>query len=383
MNPKAFAAALAVAALFLTTSADAQLTFKDDLGRPLILKAPAKRIVTLSPSLTELVYAAGAGHLVVGVDSLSDYPPEAKKVAQISTGAQFSVDQLAAVKPDLVLAWREGIRKEQIDGITAFGATVFVAQARNLNDIPRLLEMVGRMSGRDTSGVVSDFELRLEAVKRANQGKPRMSAFLEIWNRPLTTISANHILSEALEVCRAENIFSELPGSAPKVSFEDVAREDPYVIVGAGSASSVEEFRDNWRLRSGLSAVRANRLVYLESDAIQRPTPRTPEGIAELCKTLDQVRYTAAAPAQLPVVPASRAASGTAASAPGASAAAAAVLRPAPAGSAGTNPSPSAPTAAVAPAPAAASPPSPQVAAPQASQPTPAPQPRRPSQYGL
>jgi iron complex transport system substrate-binding protein len=373
-------AALAAAVLLAAPAASqAQLTIKDDLARPLILKAPAKRIVTLSPSLTELVYAAGAGDLVVGVDALSDYPPEAKRVPQVRTGTQFSVDLIAPLRPDLVLAWREGIRREQIEAITAYGATVFVAQARNLADIPRLLEMLGRMTGRDTSAVVSDFEIRMEAVRKANAGKPRMSAFLEIWNRPLTTISGNHILSEALEVCRAENVFGELPGTAPKVTFEDVAREDPYVIVGAGSASNADEFRENWRIRQALTAVRTNRLVYLESDAIQRPTPRTPEGISQLCATLDQVRYASAPPATMPVVAAPRTGSGGAAApAPGASAAAAALLaKPSTPAAAGTISPPGAPTAAVQPPPGAAAP---QPPAPAAAAPS---QPRRPSQYGM
>jgi iron complex transport system substrate-binding protein len=271
---------------------DAQFSIKDDVGRPILLRSSAKRIVTLSPWLTELVYAAGAGDLVVGVDSLSDYPPEAKKAAQVATGAQLSIDVLAGLKPDLVLAWRDGIKRDDIDRIAAFGTTVFVASARNLADIPRLLEVVGRMTGRDTSAAVSEFELRLERVRRANAGKVRMTAFLEIWNRPLTTISGKHFLSEALEICRAENVFRDAPGTAPKVTWDDLFKEDPYVIIGAGSASSVQEFRSNWAMRQSLSAVKAERLIYLESDAVQRPTTRTPEGIEELCATLDKVRYT-------------------------------------------------------------------------------------------
>jgi len=375
--------ALLIAALFaVAVPTHAQLTFKDDLNRALILKAPAKRIVTLSPSLTELVYAAGAGDLVVGVDSLSDYPPEARKVAQVPTGDKFTIEAIAAIKPDLVFAWREGIRRDDIERITAFGATVFVAQARNLSDIPRLLEIVGRMTARDTTPQVSDFELRLEAVRRANAGKPRMSAFLEIWNRPLTTISGNHILSEALEVCRAENVFRELPGSAPKVSWDDVAREDPYVIVGAGSASSVEEFKSNWQIRAGLSAVRADRLVYLESDAIQRPTPRTPEGIAQLCAVLDEVRNPATAKAK--TIPATRPTSTAgAASAPGASAAAAAMLKPAASPAPTKSPTPSG-TIPPASAPTAAAPETAVPAAPPAASAEAADQkPRRPSQYGM
>jgi iron complex transport system substrate-binding protein len=290
MTPNTLRTFLAAFLVAFSTQSAAQLTMRDDLGRGLILKSAAKRIVTLSPSLTELVYAAGAGDLVVGVDGLSDYPPEAKKVTAVGTGAKFSVDQLAALKPDFVLAWKEGIRREDVEKITAFGATVYVAQARTLSDIPRLLEAVGRATGRDTTPMVADFEARLEKVKRANQGKARMTVFLEIWNRPLTTISGSHFLSEALEMCRAENVFRELTGAAPKVTWEQVAQEDPFVIIGAGSASSNEEFRANWGIRSALSAVKSGRLIYLESDTIQRPTPRTPEGIAELCSILDKVR---------------------------------------------------------------------------------------------
>ena len=374
--------ALLAAALVATSfSLHAQLSFKDDMNRPILLKAPAKRIVTLSPALTELVYAAGAGDLVVGVDYLSDYPAEVKKVAQVKTGASFSVDQLAPLKPDLVLAWREGIKREDIDAITAFGATVFVAQARSLGDVPRLLEAIGRMVGRDTIESVVDFERRLESVKRANAGKPRMSAFLEIWNRPLTTISGRHVLSEALEMCRAENVFRELPGSAPKVSWEQVAEEDPYVIVGAGSASSEKEFLDNWKVRANLSAVKAQRLVYLDSDEIQRPTPRMPEHIAQLCATIDQVRLASAAPAtQSASRPAgarpARSQYAEPAAAPGASAAAAALLKPSaaptPVAPSGTNPPASAPTQ-VAPA----------EDKPAAAQQAPAQPARRPSQFGM
>jgi iron complex transport system substrate-binding protein len=381
MTASILRALLAAALLASALPIHAQLSFKDDLNRPLLLKAPAKRIVTLSPSLTELVYAAGAGDLVVGVDYLSDYPPEAKNVAQVKTGASFSIDQLVPLKPDLVLAWREGIRREDIDAITTFGATVFVAQARSLNDVPRLLETVGRMVGRDTMGAVVDFERRLEAVRNANAAKPRMSAFLEIWNRPLTTISGRHVLSEALEVCKAENVFSELPGTAPKVTWDQVAEQDPYVIVGAGSASSEEEFLDNWKVRANLTAVRAKRMVFVDSDEIQRPSPRMPEHIAQLCATIDQVRMASAAPATAQAAPkgptrrATRSQYAEPVVPPGASAAAATLLKP-PAASppppTGTNPPAGAPTQAA-----------PVQDAPAAVPQPPAEPSRRPSQFGM
>jgi iron complex transport system substrate-binding protein len=370
----------------------AQFSIKDDLGRPILLRSSAKRIVTLSPWLTELVYAAGAGDLVVGVDALSDYPPEAKKAVQISTGAQLSIDVLAALKPDLVLAWRDGIKRDDVDRITVFGTTVFVASARTLADIPRLLEVVGRMTGRDTSAAASEYESRIERVRRANAGKVRMSAFLEIWNRPLTTISGKHFLSEALEICKAENVFRELSGTAPKVSWDDLFKEDPYVIIGAGSASSVQEFRSNWAIRQSLSAVKAERLIYLESDAIQRPTTRTPEGIEALCATLDKVRYTGVgipAPGSQPqpvVISPTRAAPSAAVVAP----AKAGSLFSAPSYDTAPAPRPAPPEPV--PKPAVASTPAAPSVAPPVSSPAPPPPappaakaeiPPKPSQYGM
>ena len=114
--------------------------------------------------------------------------------------------------------------------------------------------------------------------------------FLEIWNRPLTTVSGEHFLTEALEICRAENVFSDRKGVAPKISWAEVEEKNPYVIVGAGSASSLGEFRSNWVKRQALTAVKSERLLFIPDETIARPTPRTPEGIAKLCAELDNIR---------------------------------------------------------------------------------------------
>jgi iron complex transport system substrate-binding protein len=268
----------------------AQVSVRDDLGRMLLMKQPAQRIVTLAPFLTELVYSAGAGERLVGVGSFSDYPPEAKKLPEVATGAGFSLEQLAKLKPDLVIAWRDGFRKDDIERISGYGATVFVAQARRLEDIPRLLIAIGAMTGRNTEAVSVDFTTRIEKLRRANINKPRVRVFLEIWHRPLTTISGNHFMNEGLEICRGENVFQDLEGVSPKVDWEDIFAKEPYAIVGAGSAASLDEFRGNWTIRTGLQAVKENRLIYLEGDAFLRPSLRIVEGIAQLCDALDKLR---------------------------------------------------------------------------------------------
>lgn len=282
--------ALGLLLALLPAWAGAQVSIRDDLGRVVQLKKRPERIVTLAPFLTELVYAVGAGGQVVAVSKLSEFPPEAAKLPQIGTGVQFSLAELATYKPDLVLAWRDGIRKEEIERIAAFGATVFAASARALDDVPRLLSAIGVLTGHDAAAQIAEYESRLEALKVANAGKTRIVAFLELWNRPLTTISGTHFMTEALDICRADNVFKDLAGSAPQITIEELYEKDPYVIVGAASATNLDEFRSNWTVRQGLRAVKENRLVFIDTDAFQRPTPRTPEGIAQLCKSLDEVR---------------------------------------------------------------------------------------------
>ncbi len=292
---------LAVGFLCASSAASvAQLTLRDDIGRVIPVKKPAARIVTFAPFLTELVYAAGAGHRVVGVGTHSEYPPEAKKLPEVQMGANFSLDVVAQLKPDLVLAWAGGLKREDIDRMTGFGATVFVAHARTLEDVPRLLKVIGQLSGNDVTMQVSEYEGKLDALRRANADKPKVAAFIEIWNRPLTTISGTHFLSEALEICHGENVFKDLRGVAPKVSWEEVFERNPFVILSAGSAGSEEEFRANWTIRQSIRAVKENRLLYLDTEAMEHPTTRTPDGIAQLCGALDRMRPPAPAVVQRP-----------------------------------------------------------------------------------
>jgi len=287
----AAAALVGVATAFLITSSTAaEISLKDDLGYTVELKQPARRIATLAPFLTELVFSAGAGERVVAVSAHSDYPPEAKGLPQVATAASFSIEQLVALKPDLVLAWRDSIRPEDVERLKRFGAAVFVAQARSLEDVPRLLQHIGRMAERDVGPVVRDYRAKLDRLRSAHAHEPRVTVFLEIWNRPLTTIAGAHWINEALVLCGADNLFGDLPGVAPLVSWEQLYERDPRAIVGAGSAANADEFRANWKSRATLKAVKEGRLVFVDADTIQRPTVRVAEGVAQLCAGLDRVR---------------------------------------------------------------------------------------------
>ncbi len=280
-----------LAAFSLTQSAAAEtIAIKDDLGRTVELKAPARRIVTLAPFLTELAFSAGLGDRVVGVSAFSDFPPEAKHLPQVASAAGPALERIAALHPDLVLAWKDAIRPEEADRIARLGPAVFVAEARSLDEVPRVLEDIGKLAAVDVHALSRDYSEQLARLRRTYAARPLVTVFLEIWSHPLTTISGKHFMNQALGICRAKNVFADLPGVAPEVSWEALYARDPAVIVGVGSAPSRRAFRESWAAHATLSAVREKRLVYVTPDRLQRPTLRTPQGIAELCTAIDRVR---------------------------------------------------------------------------------------------
>jgi iron complex transport system substrate-binding protein len=282
---------ICVSALFSSRQSHAApITLTDDLGRRVELKAPARRIVTLAPFLTELAFSAGVGDRVVAASEHSDYPPAARALPQVASSAGIALEPLASFRPDLVLAWADTARAEDIVRIERFGAAVFVARARRLDDAPRLLEMVGRLAGVDASRAAAGYRTRIEALRRAHRGVDPIRAFVEIWRQPLTTIAGEHWIGEALEACGARNVMADMPGVAPVVDPELLYRRDPAVVVGMGAPSAEHEFEQRWRAHATLEAVRRGRLVYVDADLLQRPTLRLSEGVAALCAGLDRVR---------------------------------------------------------------------------------------------
>ena len=277
-------------AVCITTSAAASISLVDDAGRKVELKAPAQRIVTLAPFLTELAYSAGAGAQLVGASAYSDYPPQAKKLPQVGSAAGPEIEPLMALRPDLVLVWRDSIRREDIERLEKLAMPVYVAQARRLDDAPRLLEAVARLAGRDASEPAAEYRARLARLRSAYAGRKPVRVFIEIWHRPLTTIAGPHWIGEAVSLCGAENVFADLETVAPVVSWEELYRRDPRGVLGIGAPDGEKAFRANWAERASLPAVRESRIAFLDGDTLARPTLRLAEGVEHLCKAVDAWR---------------------------------------------------------------------------------------------
>ncbi|MGB7503500.1 MAG: cobalamin-binding protein [Azonexus sp.] len=280
------------ATLALLPAARADLLFKDDSGQEVRLKAPAKRIITLAPHATEILYAAGAGELLVGTVEFSDYPPAAKKVQRVGSYERLDLEAIAALKPDLVIAWETGNPAGQVEKLRALGLTVYASQPNRMEDVAAQLERFGQLAGTEAtaSAAAGQFRQRLENLRRGNAKKPPVRVFYQIWTAPLMTVGGPQIISDAIRLCGGENVFGKLGQMAPTVSVEAVLEADPEAIVATGMGDARPEWLNDWNKWTRLTAVRRGNLFHINPDLMQRHTPRILDGTEQLCADLDIAR---------------------------------------------------------------------------------------------
>ena len=283
---------LLAATLAFSPAVWADLVFKDDTGHEVRLKVPAKRIVTLAPHAAESLFAAGAGSKLVGTVDYSDYPPEAKKVARVGGYSRIDLEAVAALKPDLVLAWQSGNNTTQVDKLRGLGLTVYVSQPNKMENVADQLVRMGQLAGTETAAnaAADQFRKRLDGLRKANAGKPKIRVFYQIWKSPLMTVGGPQIISDAITLCGGENVFGHLPQMAPTVSVEAVLSADPEAIVATGMGDAKPEWLHDWDKWTRLTAVKRDNLFHINPDIMQRHTPRILDGAEKLCAHLDVAR---------------------------------------------------------------------------------------------
>lgn len=280
------------AAFFLTTNVLADLVVRDDTGRDVRLKGPARRIVTLAPHSTESLFAAGGGAYLVGTVDYSDYPPEAKEVPRIGGYSRVDLEAVVALKPDLVIAWQSGNASNQVDKLEKLGLNVFITQPNRMEDIATQLEQLGKLAATEASAnaAAGRFRARLAALRQANANKPTVRVFYQIWKTPLMTVGSQQIITDAIRLCGGENVFGQLTQMAPTVSVEAVLEANPEAIVATGMGDARPEWLHDWDKWTRMTAVKRGNLFHINPDIMQRHTPRILDGTEKLCGLLDTAR---------------------------------------------------------------------------------------------
>ena len=284
--------AVVAAALVAAHAAAADIRVTDDRGRELVLERPVARIVTLSPHLAEIAFAAGAGARVVGVSAYTDFPPAAARLPIVSDHGKVNFEEVARLKPDLALMWVSGNRAPDFDRLEARGVRVFATEARRPEDIARILRLVGTLAGTGpvADAAARDLEARFASLRERYGGRPQLKVFYEIWPEPLMTVNGQHLISYLVEMCGGRNVFADAAPFTPTISREQVLAADPDVIVVAAPAPRAAERIAAWRSWQRLRAGREGRVYPVDPAAAHRMSPRIIDGGVELCETLARAR---------------------------------------------------------------------------------------------
>lgn len=242
-----------------------------------------ERVVSLAPSLSEIMVELGAADLLVGVLDGGERPAALAKVASVGRYGQLNIERLLSLKPDLILLWPGSIGPAQREQLQRLNIPVYVAEPHNLEQLTQQVQAIAEQLGRADAGrqLSAQLRQRLAGLRQRYQRAEPLRVFYQVWSPPLYTVGGGQIISDALSVCGARNVFDDLTLPAPQVSVEAVLQRNPEVILAADQPQL-----DAWKAWPQLAAVAQGRLLLVPDKGLERPSGQMLEALARLCQVI-------------------------------------------------------------------------------------------------
>lgn len=270
------------------------LTITDSMNRTVPLEQVPERLISLAPSITEILFAIGAGEQVVGVTSFCNYPEEAttRQVVGGFDSSTISIEQIVALEPDLVFV-EDHLQQSVIDALDQVGIPVMAVAARTVPGVYENIVLVGQVTGHvaEAEQVAAAMQERIDAVAARVESIPleqRPAVFWEMWDEPLMTAGPETFTSQIIELAGGVNLFADVTENYPQVSMEEVVQRNPAVIMSSdsmGEKLTVEQVsqRPGW---AEVDAVRDERIYLLNGDISSRAGPRLADAVEAAARAL-------------------------------------------------------------------------------------------------
>lgn len=263
----------------------------DDLGRSVNIEAIPQRIISLSPSNTEILFALGLGEKVVGVTEYCNYPPEALDKEKVGGYSTPDIEKVIALQPDLIFA--DDIHKEEIiPALEERGLTVFALMPGNLDGVLADIQMVGKITGKEqeASELVAQMESRIEAItEKTEQLEPqeRPRVFYIVWHDPLRTSGSETFIHELIEKAGGVNVFQDVT-EHKAVDIESVIYRNPAIVIACTGHGEAEDEPFKWAesepMLSVTEARKNNRIYQIDADIVSRTGPRIVQALEEFAQ---------------------------------------------------------------------------------------------------
>jgi iron complex transport system substrate-binding protein len=257
----------------------------DDFGRPIPAHLAARRIVSLNPATTQLLFAMGYGRRVVGRTHWDLYPPDAAAVTDLGDGLNPNVEAILSVRPDLVMLYASQATRGAADRLMAAGVPTIALRTDHIADVPRAAEVIARVQG-DTSNwrqLTDSIDRTVALVRAATAGLDHPRVFWIVWAAPLITVGRGSYFDELITTAGGRNIYGDLTAASPTVTMEDVLRRDPQVILASPDLARRIRSDPRWQLST---AVRQNRVLEPDTTLVGQPSVRVGEAAVHLANLL-------------------------------------------------------------------------------------------------
>src|SRR5260370_6781367 len=281
------------------TASPSAIEVKDEMGRAVRIPQPARRIVSLAPSVTETLFALGVGDRIVGDTDFCDFPPEAKQKAHIGGPTNPNIEAIAALHPDLVVATREINRAQSVYSLERLGIAVYTTDPQSVEQVLTSTERLGELLGAAEAGhlLAANLRQRLGELDQRLARLPPKNVLMVVWLDPLMSVGRNTFMDDALRHAGAHSVIDS-PQSWPTIDLEEVVRLQPqYLIISNDNEREVQRVLAEFQRRAGwrqLEAVRNRRFIVL-SEALSHPSPRLVDGIEQLARALYPSEFAAGA----------------------------------------------------------------------------------------
>jgi iron complex transport system substrate-binding protein len=271
-------------------------TFVDDLGRKVYLAKAPTRVVSLAPSITEILYAIGLNDEIVGVTEFCDYPPAAMQKPKVGY-THPNIEVIVTLQPDLVLAPRAFLRADLLAKLEQLKIPTFVVDPESFEEIPSRIQTVGRILNRSSSadGVAMTMRQRIAAIRNKMEAVAMVRVLYVLNSEPLITVGPGSYIHQVINVAGGSNIASKATVPYPHLNMETVLKEDPEIIIfpiGKAEGIPLSE-QQQWLRWTSLSAVKQGRLHQIPADVLNRPGPRIVEGLEALARIIHPEAFTA------------------------------------------------------------------------------------------
>ena len=270
------------------------ISMKDDLGRNITIKVRPNRIISLVPSASEIIYAAGAGHLLVGVDQFSAFPDDlvarvkSGNLTVVGSGFTPDLDRIISLAPDIIFVnGPSQFESKGVQRLSDLGYTIVSLNAQNISGVLQNIDLVGGITGNSESAAkaVSGFRERVTKIENAVKNAPKVRVYVENWHDPLFSVGAGSLQDELVVHAGGINIFSDMQKKSGEVSPEAVVAKNPQVIILFDRGVTVEQVksRPGWNI---IDAVKNNRVYYISDEqntgAYGAPGPRIVDGLEKM-----------------------------------------------------------------------------------------------------